>query len=199
MCSFPATPSWALPESRCRGFPESLHCCGGSFWALLGQVQDLLAGMLMRAVKHSQSDLWCTTAAPVSRVNLFWRFGFRAFNTRTPTETLRQSTATASPLRSYFLYEERLGWFCLTIKARLNFWTFQRIIAGLYVTLFTLHKCVELHAFHPWWSSGPRRQLISVHFTNSPYQNLLQASNQVLNALYKATKVSCPCIVHVFG
>lgn len=101
----------------------------------------------------------------------FLNVNFRAFNTRTPTETLRQSTVMASPLRSYFLYEhsgtnkETLynltsiqDDFALPLNRKRNFWTFKRTIAVLYVMLFTLHKCVELHTFHPWWSSGPLHQ-----------------------------------------
>lgn len=56
VCPLSATPSWALPESRCRRFPESFHCCGGSFWALLGQVQDLLTSRFTRFRKHARTD-----------------------------------------------------------------------------------------------------------------------------------------------
>lgn len=133
-------------------------------------------------LSNARSDLWQMrdSGSCYSGIKLFFCLFvcFRAFNMRTPTETLRQSIVTASPLQSYFLYEHSgtnkktlynlkniQDDFALPLTWKLNFWAFKRAIAVLYVTLFTLHKCVELHTFHPWWSSCPlHQQLISEPF-----------------------------------
>lgn len=72
LCALSATPARALPESRCGGFPESLHCCGGSFWALLGQVQDLLTSMFMRSITSLPSDR-CMLVPPLGAALTFFR------------------------------------------------------------------------------------------------------------------------------
>lgn len=94
-----------------------LNRAAEGFRNLFTAVEDHFELCLAKCRTSSQVRLWdlanarrvtsdrCTIAAPVRVTITFFDACFRAFNTRTPTETLRQSTATASPLRSYFLYK----------------------------------------------------------------------------------------------